>query len=166
MEGAESGDSFTAWPREVPVGEAADCRWCVYLMRIDLKRHRLPSALKLGMVGSGTVGQRRRRHENHFGDVELLGVWTLAHDAQRLEKEISGWRLVEQYEARLQFAQEFEDPTLRLRRLNPDGLLYSYEWFEDDQRVIDAIRRMALKPVSLPHGWSLATGPDEHGPTR
>jgi len=44
--------------------------------------------------------------------------------------------------------------------------LYSYEWFEDDQRVIDAVERFALEPVTLPHGWSLATGSDVHGPTR
>ena len=30
-------------------------------------------------------------------------------------------------------------PEARLRRLRPDTLIYSYEWFEDDQRVLDAV---------------------------
>src|SRR6266545_3676597 len=50
---------------------------------------------------------------------------------------------LEQYEARLQFAAEFVDPSARLRRLRPDSLVYSYEWFEDDARVLEAHRASA-----------------------
>lgn len=47
-------------------------------------------------------------------------------------------------------------PTARLRRLRPDTLVYSYEWFEDDHRVTDAVDLWALPPVTLPHGWEFA----------
>src|SRR6266508_6994893 len=78
---------------------------------------------------------------------------------------------LEQYEARLQFAAEFVDPSARLRRLRPDSLVYSYEWFEDDARVLEAIERSAHLPVTLPHGWTLADatrpteGPGEARPS-
>jgi hypothetical protein len=158
-------DAFIVMPEAVPVGDAGECRWSVYLIRVDLDRHRLGSALKIGMVGSGTIARRLNEHRRTYGRVELVGVWTLVHAARRLDR-VSAWRLVEQYEARLQFAPEYVDPYARLRRLRPDGQLYSYEWFEDDQRVVDAVERFALQPVTLPCGWSLAAGPDVHGPTR
>ena len=53
-------------------------------------------------------------------------------------------------------------PDERLRGLRPDTLVYSYEWFEDDNRVIDAVEQWALRPVTLPHGWQFAPG----GPVR
>jgi hypothetical protein len=31
----------------------------------------------------------------------------------------------------------------------------------DGHRVIDAVERFALEPVTLPHGWSLATGAND-----
>jgi hypothetical protein len=121
--------------------------------------------LKIGMVGAGTIADRRRRHQGQYGPVELLDVWTLADATDGID-ELSRWRLVEQYEARLQSSPEFVDPSARLRRLEPVRRLYSYEWFDDDPRVVAAVREFAERPVTFPHGWTLATGPDEHGPTR
>ncbi|MGQ0608184.1 MAG: hypothetical protein ACT4OQ_06965 [Chloroflexota bacterium] len=78
--------------------------------------------------------------------------------------------IVEQYEARLQFAAEFVEPSARLRRLRPDSLVYSYEWFEDDARVLEAIEPFAHLRVTLPHGWTLADptrvteAPTKHDP--
>lgn len=124
-------------------------------MRFDLSPLGQASALKIGMVGSGTVGSRLRRHEQTFGSAEVLSTWSLAHATVQLD-EVASWRLTEQYEARLQFAAEFAEPTARLRRLRPDTLVYSYEWFEDDHQVIDAVDQWALRPVTLPCGWELA----------
>ena len=42
--------------------------------------------------------------------------------------------------------------------------MYSYEWFEDDHRVIDAVEHWALRPVTLPHRWRFATD-DPSDPT-
>ena len=50
---------------------------------------------------------------------------------------------------------ELVGPSDRLRRLRPDTLVYSYEWFEDDPRVVEAGDRYALAPVTLRHGWTL-----------
>lgn len=149
-------EAFTVWPQRLARDDAAlTYRWSVYVVRVDLTHRDQPSALKIGMVGSGTVGQRLRSHDRVFGTTELLDVWTLSHAASQLEED-PAWRLVEQYEARLQFAAEFVDPSARLRRLRPDTLVYSYEWFEDDPRVLEAIERYAHLPVTLPHGWTLA----------
>ena len=41
--------------------------------------------MKIGMVGSGTVGRRRTEHERDFGPAVIVDVWTLAHAASRLE---------------------------------------------------------------------------------
>jgi hypothetical protein len=164
VSGVETDDAFTVWPRRIADLEARESRWSVYLIRVQLDGS--PPALKIGMVGSSTIGDRLRRHGTRFGPVELLDVWTVAHATAGIDDELSRWRLVEQYEARLQFAPEFVDPSARLRRLEPVRRLYSYEWFDDDPRVVDAVRGCAERPVTLPHGWALATGPDEHGPTR
>jgi hypothetical protein len=146
---------FTAEARRQAPDELLGARWSVYLVRFDLTRHHQPSALKIGMVGSGTVSSRLQSHEVQFGPASVLSVWSLAHATARLG-EVPSWRLVEQYEARLQFAPEFADPTARLRRLRPDTLVYSYEWFEDDGRVVDAFEEWATQPVTLPHGWEFA----------
>jgi len=90
-----------------------------------------------------------------FGPATVLSGWSLDHAAAHLD-EVASWRLTEQFEARLQFAPEFAEPTARLWRLRPDTLVYSYEWFEDDERVIDAVNSRALRPVTLPHGWNFA----------
>ena len=79
-------DAFTVRPERVPLADAGDCRWSVYLMRVDLTRRHQPPALKIGMVGSGTVGQRRLEHERDFGPAVLLDVWTLEHAASRLDE--------------------------------------------------------------------------------
>jgi hypothetical protein len=151
-----SGDkTFSVDPRRLPPNEWIDARWSVYLMRFDLVQRGQAPALKVGMVGSGTVGSMVRSHQRQFGPAEVLSTWSLAHATAQLD-ELASWRLTEQYEARLQFAAEFAHPTARLRRLRPDTLVYSYEWFEDDDRVIDAVDLWALRPVTLPHGWELA----------
>lgn len=167
MPGMQREDTFTVWPRRLPVDEATGAyRWSVYVVRVDLAHRGQPTALKIGMVGSGTIGQRLRDHTNDFGPNELLVAWTLFHAVSHLDDD-PAWRLVEQYEARLQFAPEFVDPSVRLRRLRPDNLVYSYEWFEDDPRVLEAVERYADLPVTLPHGWTIADptrsteGPDE-----
>ena len=85
----------------------------------------------------------------------MLAVWSLAEAAARLDDD-HAWRVVEQFEARLQFAPEFVDPSARLRRLRPDTSVFSYEWFVDDPRIVDAVERYATSPVTLPHGWTLA----------
>lgn len=164
-------DTFTVWPQRLVVDEAAlAVRWSMYVVRVDLVRHGQPSALKIGMVGPGTLGQRLRSHDRTFGPTELLDAWTLSHAVSQLDED-PAWRLVEQYEARLQFAAEFVDPSARLRRLRPDSLVYSYEWFEDDARVLEAVERFAHLPVTLPHGWTLADatrpteGPGEARPS-
>ena len=132
-------------------------------MRFDLALRAQRPALKIGMVGSGTVGFRLRDHEKQFSPAKILSVWSMAGACTQLD-ELASWRLTEQYEARLQFAAEFAEPTARLRRLRPDTLVYSYEWFEDDHRVIDAVGHWALHPVTLPHGWEFATE-DSSDPT-
>lgn len=148
-------DTFTVWPQRLVVNEAARAfRWSIYVVRVDLVHHGQPSALKIGVVGSGTIGQRLRSLDRTFGPTELLDAWTLSHAVSQLDAD-PAWRLVEQYEARLQFAAEFVDASARLRRLRPD-LVYSYEWFEDDARVLEAIERYAHLPVTLPNGWTLA----------
>lgn len=151
----ESSGVFTAEPRRLRPDELMGERWAVYLMRFDLTHRQQPAALKVGMVGSGTIGSRLQSHQVQFGPAKVLSAWSLAHATARLE-EVAAWRLTEQYEARLQFAPEFTEPTARLRRLRPDTLVYSYEWFEDDRRVIDAVDEWAMQPVTLPHGWDLA----------
>lgn len=151
----EADKTFSAEPRRLVPDEEASARWCVYLMRFDLAHRDQAPALKVGMVGSGTVEARLRSHERQFGRVQILSTWSLAHAAIHLD-EVASWRLIEQYEARLQFAPEFAHPTARLRRLRPDTLVYSYEWFEDDPRVIGAVEAWALRPVTLPHGWEFA----------
>jgi hypothetical protein len=149
-------DTFTVWPQRLVVDDSAlPFRWSIYVIRVHLTRHSQPSALKIGMVGSGTLGQRLKSHERTFGMTELLDAWTLSHAVSHLNED-PAWRLVEQYEARLQFAAEFVDPGARLSRLRPDSLVYSFEWFEDDSRVLDAVERYAHLPVTLPHGWTLA----------
>lgn len=149
-------DAFTVWPQRLALDDAAlMCRWSVYVVRVDLTHLGQPAALKIGMVGSGTVGQRLRSHDRTFGPTQLLDAWTLSHAVRQLDED-PAWRLVEQYEARLQFAAELVEPSARLRRLRPDSLVYSYEWFEDDARVREAIERFAHLPVTLPHGWTLA----------
>jgi hypothetical protein len=141
------------FPVRLGDGEHDDARWSVYLIRVHVDPS-ASSALKVGMVGTGTLRRRLAQHAKRFGVPHVIAVWSLAHAAARLDEE-HAWRLVEQYEARLQFAPEFVEPSDRLRRLRPDTLVYSYEWFEDDPRVIEAVERYALKPVTLPHGWML-----------
>ncbi|HAS12109.1 MAG TPA: hypothetical protein DCS55_16575 [Acidimicrobiaceae bacterium] len=153
MSGA--GKTFTAEPQRLLPEGSASARWSVYLMRFDLAHWAQAPALKVGMVGSGTIESRLRSHERQFGPAQVLSTWSLAHAAIHLD-EVASWRLTEQYEARLQFAPEFAHPTARLRRLRPDTHVYSYEWFEDDPRVIDAVESWALRPVTLPHGWEFA----------
>jgi hypothetical protein len=150
-----AGESYTVEPRRVGPNEWIDARWSVYLMRFDLAQREQAPALKIGMVGSGTVGSRLRVRQRQFGPAEVISTWSVAHATAQLD-ELASWRLTEQYEARLQFAAEFAHPTARLRRLRPDTLVYSYEWFEDDDRVIDAVEHWALRPVTLPYGWHLA----------
>jgi hypothetical protein len=163
-------DTFTVWPKRLPLDHAPAFSWSIYVIRVDLVRHAQTSALKIGMVGTGTIGQRLKSHDWNFGPTELLDAWTLSHAVSQIGED-PAWRLVEQYEARLQFAAEFVDPSARLRRLRPDSLGYSFEWFEDDPRVLDAIERFANLPVTLPHGWTLADetrpteGPGEARPT-
>lgn len=140
-------------PMRLANHEHDEARWSVYLIRVHLESS-ASSALKIGMVGTGTLRRRLAQHEKRFGTPRVLAVWSLAHAATRLDEE-HAWRLVEQYEARLQFAPEFVEPSDRLRRLRPDTLVYSYEWFEDDSRVVEAVERHALAPVTLPHGWTL-----------
>lgn len=152
----EAGKTFTADPRRLGPDEAASARWSVYLMRFDLAHRGQAPALKIGMVGSGTIRSRLRSHERQFGPAQVLSTWSLDHAAVHLD-EVASWRLTEQYEARLQFAPEFAHPTARLRRLRPDTRVYSYEWFEDDPRVIDAVEAWAPRPVTLPHGWEFAS---------
>jgi hypothetical protein len=148
-------DAFAVVPRPVAQHEWLPAKWCVYLIRVALEQHGQEPALKVGMVGSGTIEARMRDHGRRFGTPEILSVWSVAHAAASLE-EVAAWRLTEQYEARLQFAPEFREPSARLRRLRPDTLVYSYEWFENDERVIRAIEEWAERPVTLPHGWDLA----------
>lgn len=156
MSGTRREDAFTVWPQRLSVDEATRAyRWSVYVARVDLAHRGQPRALKIGMVGSGTIGQRLRDHAKDFGPNELLAAWTLSHAVSQFDDD-PAWRLVEQYEARLQFAAEFVDPSVRLRRLRPDSLVYSYEWFEDDARVLEAVERYAHLPVTLPHGWTIA----------
>jgi hypothetical protein len=152
---SSAGETFTVEPRRFARNEWIDARWSVYLMRFDLAQRGQAPALKIGMVGSGTVGSRVRSHQRQFGPAEVVSTWSLAHATAHLD-ELASWRLTEQYEARLQFAAEFAYPTARLRRLRPDTLVYSYEWFEDDHRVIDAVDQWALRPVTLPDGWEFA----------
>ena len=123
-------------------------RWSVYLIRVMLIGDR-GSGLKVGMVGTGTIASRMSGHARRFGAVEVLDVWTVAHNVEALGGALA-WRLSEQYEARLQFAPEFDNPTAALRMLRPDTGVFSYEWFVDDQRVIDSVRRWALHPIAIP----------------
>jgi hypothetical protein len=148
-------NAFAVTPRRVARDDWLGATWSVYLIRVALDQHGQDRALKVGMVGSGTIEARMRDHARHFGRCEILSVWTVAHGAGSLD-EVAAWRLTEQYEARLQFAPEFRDPSARLCRLRPDTLVYSYEWFADDERVIHAIEEWAESPVTLPHGWDLA----------
>lgn len=151
----EAGKAFMAEPQRLAPDDTMGARWSVYLMRFGLERRAQAPALKVGMVGSGTIESRLRSHERQFGLAGVLSAWSLAHAAYRLD-EVASWRLTEQYEARLQFAPEFAHPNARLRRLRPDTGVYSYEWFEDDPRVIDAVEAWALRPVTLPTGWEFA----------
>ena len=149
-------ETFTVEPRPLRVTEFAEARWSVYLMRFDLSHRDQRPALKIGMVGTGTIAARTRSHRNQFGPSEVLEAWSVAEGIGPLD-ELAKWRLTEQYEARLQFAPEFAHPTARLRRLRPDSRVYSYEWFEDDPRVIESIKEWALRAVTLPFGWEFAT---------
>jgi hypothetical protein len=162
---SSAGETFTVEPRRLAPNEWFDARWSVYLMRFDLAQRGQAPALKIGMVGSGTVGSRVRSHQRQFGPAGVISTWSLAHATAQLD-ELASWRLTEQYEARLQFAAEFAYPTARLRRLRPDTLVYSYEWFEDDHRVIDAVDQWALRPVTLPHGWEFARDDSSDPPIR
>jgi hypothetical protein len=149
-------DTFTVWPQRLALDDATHThQWSIYVIRFDLALRDQPPALKIGMVGSGTIGHRLRDHERNFGPNELLDAWTLSHVVSQFDGD-PAWRIVEQYEARLQFAPEFVEPGARLRRLRPDTLVYSYEWFEDDPRVLEAVERYAHLPVTLPHGWTIA----------
>jgi len=86
-------DTFTVWPKRLAVNDAALAfRWSIYVVRVDLVRHGQPSALKIGMVGSGTVGQRLRSHDRTFGTTELLDAWTLSHAVSQLDED-PAWRL-------------------------------------------------------------------------
>lgn len=151
----EAGRTFTAEPQRLLPDEAASAQWSVYLMRFDRAHQEQARALKVGMVGSGTIESRLRSHERQFCPALVLSAWSLAHVVVHLD-EVASWRLTEQYEARLQFAPEFAHPTARLRRLRPDTHVYSYECFEDDRRVIEAVEAWAPRPVTLPHGWQFA----------
>ena len=107
------------------------------------------SGLKVGMVGTGTIVSRLSDHARRLGAVEVLDAWAVAHNVEALGGALA-WRLSKQYEARLQFAPEFDNPTAALRMLRPDNGVFSYEWFVDDQRVIDFVRRWALHPIAIP----------------
>jgi hypothetical protein len=86
----------------------------------------------------------------------VLDTWTLTHAVSQFDVD-PAWRLVEQYEARLQFALEFVDPGARLGRLRPDSLVYSYtSGSRTNSRVLEAVERYAHLPVTLPHGWIIA----------
>jgi hypothetical protein len=147
--------TFTVRPVRVPDADTENAMWSVYLIRVDLAQFQAPPALKIGMVGTSTVKQRLARHRKEFGEPTLLAVWTL-QDAVGVLDPDHAWRVVEQYEARLQFAAEFVLPAAGLRLLRPGTRVYSYEWFEDNPIVIDAVERYALWPVTLPQGWTLA----------
>jgi hypothetical protein len=147
--------TFTVQPIRVPDADAENARWSVYLIRVDLEQFQAGPALKIGMVGTSTVKERLARHKTEFGEPTLLAVWSLEGAVAVLEPA-HRWRVVEQYEARLQFAADFVLPAARLRLLRPGTRVYSYEWFEDNPIVIDAVERYALWPVTLPHGWTLA----------
>jgi hypothetical protein len=155
MYSQETEEPFTAFPKQLTLEEAPRYRWSIYVVRIDLTRHDQAPALKIGMVGTRTIGERLALHAAAFGETKLRAAWTLAHEVNELA-DLQSWRLVEQYEARLQFAPEFDNPHSRLRRLRPDTRVYSFEWFEDDESVLNAVKRVAPLPVTLPHGWTLA----------
>lgn len=163
MSNVDGEEPFTVFPRRLAVEEARPCRWSVYVVRVDLTRHHQAPAIKIGMVGTGTIGERLAVHTATYGQTELLDAWTLPHALGELPYP-QPWRLVEQYEAGLQFAPEFAYPDARLRRLRADTLVYSFEWFEDDERVVDAVAWQAPLPVTLPHGWTLACA--SHPPER
>lgn len=105
------------------------------------------------MVGTGTISDRVASHTKEFGASEVLAVWTLAH-AITAPSSLTSWRIVEQLEARLQYAPEFQHPEIRLRVPRPGDGAHSYEWFVDDQRVLDAVSRWAAVPVAVPIGWA------------
>lgn len=143
--GAGGNESLT--PIRLDAGKWGPARWSVYLIRVRLGGS--GSGLKVGMVGTGTIDARMSDHSRRFGEVEILDVWSVAHSVEPLDETLA-WSLAEQYEARLQFAPEFDEPTVSLRMLRPDTGVFSYEWFVDDQRVIDSVRRWALHPVGIP----------------
>jgi hypothetical protein len=143
--------TFTVWPERLDSPAALASNWSIYVVRFPL----VP-ALKIGMVGTGTIAQRLAHHTRTYGPCELLRAWSLAHSASQLE-EPRARSLVEQYEARLQFAAEIAEPDARLRRLRPDAA-FSLEWFEDDPRVLTAVDQIAPLPITLPHGWTLQAG--------
>jgi hypothetical protein len=103
-----SDDRARVVPVKLNDDQHVDARWSVYLVRLHLAEG--STALKVGMVGTGTLGQRLARHRIQFGTPEVIAVWSLADAAERLE-EAHAWRMVERYEARLQFAPEFDEPS-------------------------------------------------------
>lgn len=79
---------FTVWPQRLAVDELALAyRWSVYVVRVDLAHRGQLRALKIGMVGSGTIGQRLRDHARDFGPNELLVAWTLSHAVSQFEDD-------------------------------------------------------------------------------
>ena len=61
-------------PVLVTDGEHDDARWSVYLIRVHLKSS-ASSALKIGMVGTGTLRRRLAQHEKQFGTPEVITMW-------------------------------------------------------------------------------------------
>lgn len=155
MHSLDAEAPFTAVPRRLSLDEAPPYRWSIYVVWVDLSRFDMKPAIKIGMVGAGTIGNRVNEHHKVYGENKLRAAWTLTDAVSELP-DPQNWRIVEQYEARLQFAPEFVNPDARLRRLRPDTLVYSYEWFEDDPLVLQAVEQYAPLPVTLPHGWTLA----------
>ena len=82
---------------------------------------RLPHALRSHAVGAGDCTEDRDGRVRNcrikaaksriaVGPAAVLSTWSVAHASAQLD-EVASWRLTEQYEARLQFAAEFAEPT-------------------------------------------------------
>lgn len=167
MEFAESdiASDSVVYPQRADIGATVGLNWAVYIIRVDLPPSRGGTALKIGMVGSGSIDKRLATHSRQQGPVELVDLWSVSHAARFLH-EAAAWKLTEQYECRLQFAPEFADTSARRRRLLPGTNKFSYEWFEDHDDVLAAVAAVAPRPIHLPIGWKLAALPVVHGPGR
>ena len=156
MQAPRDESTFTVWPVRVTDDAAAkNARWSVYLIRVDLQRFQAPSALKIGMVGTSTVKQRLARHQSQFGKPTPSRCGrSRTRSAPSIQTTPGGSSSSTRHASSSRPSSPL--PSARLRRLRPDTLVYSYEWFEDDPIVIEAVEGSALLPVTLPHGWTLA----------